>query len=140
MWKTRSSWPARSAGAFGSPWRARYAGDAQHTSCVVPTLRAADASLIVASDLLRLKQLESPALSPDGRQRFRQEGETSADIDSEIHERLALIISNEAKLCLDEGVAASASDIDLAMVLGTGYPPFRGGPITFARDTGIIDY
>jgi hypothetical protein len=25
-------------------------------------------------------------------------------------------------------------------VLGTGYPPFRGGPITFARDTGIIDY
>jgi hypothetical protein len=26
------------------------------------------------------------------------------------------------------------------MVLGTGYPPFRGGPITFARDTGIIDY
>jgi hypothetical protein len=25
-------------------------------------------------------------------------------------------------------------------VLGTGYPPFRGGPITFARDTGIIEY
>jgi len=35
---------------------------------------------------------------------------------------------------------ASADDIDLAMVLGTGYPPFRGGPITFARDTGIVDY
>jgi 3-hydroxyacyl-CoA dehydrogenase/enoyl-CoA hydratase/3-hydroxybutyryl-CoA epimerase len=42
--------------------------------------------------------------------------------------------------CLKEGIARNADDIDLAMVLGTGYPPFRGGPITFARDTGIIDY
>lgn len=53
---------------------------------------------------------------------------------------LALLISQEAMRCLKEGIARSADDIDLAMVLGTGYPPFRGGPITFARDSGIIDY
>ncbi|MBL9133696.1 MAG: hypothetical protein JNG86_20975, partial [Verrucomicrobiaceae bacterium] len=53
---------------------------------------------------------------------------------------LALLISQEAMKCLKEGIARNADDIDLAMVLGTGYPPFRGGPITFARDTGIIDY
>lgn len=57
-----------------------------------------------------------------------------------IQTRLALLISQEAMKCLKEGIARSADDIDLAMVLGTGYPPFRGGPITFARDTGIVDY
>jgi 3-hydroxyacyl-CoA dehydrogenase len=51
-----------------------------------------------------------------------------------------LLISQEAMKCLKEGIARSADDIDLAMVLGAGYPPFRGGPITFARDTGIVDY
>ena len=57
-----------------------------------------------------------------------------------IQTNLALLISQEAMRCLKEGIARNADDIDLAMVLGTGYPPFRGGPITFARDTGIIDY
>lgn len=53
---------------------------------------------------------------------------------------LALLLSQEAMRCLKEGIARTADDIDLAMVLGTGYPPFRGGPITFAKDTGITDY
>lgn len=57
-----------------------------------------------------------------------------------IQSKLALLLSQEAMRCLKEGIARNADDIDLAMVLGTGYPPFRGGPITFARDTGIIDY
>jgi 3-hydroxyacyl-CoA dehydrogenase/enoyl-CoA hydratase/3-hydroxybutyryl-CoA epimerase len=57
-----------------------------------------------------------------------------------IRTNLALLISQEAMRCLKEGIARDADDIDLAMVLGTGYPPFRGGPITFARDTGIIEY
>ncbi|MGV3658702.1 MAG: 3-hydroxyacyl-CoA dehydrogenase NAD-binding domain-containing protein [Prosthecobacter sp.] len=54
--------------------------------------------------------------------------------------KLASLISQEAMRCLKEGIARSADDIDLAMVLGTGYPPFRGGPIAYARDTGMIDY
>ncbi|MFN0079415.1 MAG: 3-hydroxyacyl-CoA dehydrogenase NAD-binding domain-containing protein [Prosthecobacter sp.] len=57
-----------------------------------------------------------------------------------IQSKLAVLLSQEAMRCLKEGIARNADDIDLAMVLGTGYPPFRGGPITFARDTGIIDY
>ena len=57
-----------------------------------------------------------------------------------IQSKLALLLSQEAMKCLKEGIARNADDIDLAMVLGTGYPPFRGGPITFARDSGIIDY
>ena len=57
-----------------------------------------------------------------------------------IQSKLALLLSQEAMKCLKEGIARSTDDIDLAMVLGTGYPPFRAGPITFARDTGIVHY
>ena len=35
------------------------------------------------------------------------------------------LMQAEAQRCLDEGVAATAPDIELAMMLGTGYPPFR---------------
>ncbi len=52
---------------------------------------------------------------------------------------LAVLISREAMRCLDEGIARSAADIDLAMVLGTGYPPFRGGPLAYASDSGIMN-
>jgi 3-hydroxyacyl-CoA dehydrogenase/enoyl-CoA hydratase/3-hydroxybutyryl-CoA epimerase len=43
-------------------------------------------------------------------------------------------MSREARLCLEEGIAETADDIDLAMVLGTGYAPFRGGPMQYALD------
>lgn len=43
---------------------------------------------------------------------------------------LAGLMAREARLCLEEGIAESADDIDLAMILGTGYPPFRGGPLS----------
>lgn len=49
--------------------------------------------------------------------------------------RLANLMSEEAARCLDEHVAASAADIDLAMILGTGYPPFRGGPLQHRNPT-----
>jgi 3-hydroxyacyl-CoA dehydrogenase/enoyl-CoA hydratase/3-hydroxybutyryl-CoA epimerase len=39
---------------------------------------------------------------------------------------------NEAARILDEGVARSAADVDLAMIMGTGFPPFRGGLLRFA--------
>jgi len=49
-----------------------------------------------------------------------------------LQDHLASMLSDEAQRCLKDGVVAKASDIDLAMVLGTGYAPFRGGPLTFA--------
>ncbi|MCB1210212.1 MAG: enoyl-CoA hydratase/isomerase family protein, partial [Verrucomicrobiales bacterium] len=57
------------------------------------------------------------------------------DADS-IQLRLSLVLSNEAALCLHEGIASSAGDIDLAMVLGTGYAPFRGGPLQHLDSIG----
>ena len=52
-------------------------------------------------------------------------------------ERLALLMVNEAAACLGESVAASAADVDLAMVMGTGWAPFRGGPLRHADSLGV---
>jgi 3-hydroxyacyl-CoA dehydrogenase/enoyl-CoA hydratase/3-hydroxybutyryl-CoA epimerase len=50
-------------------------------------------------------------------------------------ERMVLLMVNEAALCLAEELASSAA-IDLAMVLGTGWAPHRGGPLRYAADRG----
>jgi 3-hydroxyacyl-CoA dehydrogenase/enoyl-CoA hydratase/3-hydroxybutyryl-CoA epimerase len=43
----------------------------------------------------------------------------------------------EASRCLDEGIARSPSELDLAMVMGTGFPPFRGGLLRYADAYGL---
>jgi 3-hydroxyacyl-CoA dehydrogenase / enoyl-CoA hydratase / 3-hydroxybutyryl-CoA epimerase len=50
----------------------------------------------------------------------------------EIRMRLLVVMINEASRVLDEGIARSAADVDLAMIMGTGFPPFRGGLLRFA--------
>ncbi|MBV9126248.1 MAG: fatty acid oxidation complex subunit alpha FadJ, partial [Planctomycetes bacterium] len=52
-------------------------------------------------------------------------------------ERMVLLMVNEAAMCLAEGVAERAEVIDLAMVLGTGWAPHRGGPLRYAEDRGV---
>jgi 3-hydroxyacyl-CoA dehydrogenase/enoyl-CoA hydratase/3-hydroxybutyryl-CoA epimerase len=53
-----------------------------------------------------------------------------------IQHRLALLLTNEAARCAHEGIVRDSADIDLAMILGTGYPPFRGGPLTWLQGFG----
>ena len=55
----------------------------------------------------------------------------------ELTQRLIFPIINEAARCLDEGVVAKSEDIDLAMVFGTGFAPFRGGPMRYAESLGF---
>ncbi len=45
---------------------------------------------------------------------------------------LAALLDDEAARCLREHIASGADAIDFAMVAGTGYPPFRGGPLAHA--------
>jgi 3-hydroxyacyl-CoA dehydrogenase/enoyl-CoA hydratase/3-hydroxybutyryl-CoA epimerase len=55
----------------------------------------------------------------------------------EARERMVLLMVNEAAMCLEERLAEDVSTIDLAMVLGTGWAPHRGGPLRYALDRGI---
>jgi 3-hydroxyacyl-CoA dehydrogenase/enoyl-CoA hydratase/3-hydroxybutyryl-CoA epimerase len=52
--------------------------------------------------------------------------------DAEIVNRLVLAMVNEAARVLEEGVTGSASAVDVAMIMGTGFPPFRGGLLRYA--------
>lgn len=54
----------------------------------------------------------------------------------ELAQRMSLLMVNEAARCVEEQVASGAADIDLAMVLGTGFAPFRGGPLRYADALG----
>jgi len=62
--------------------------------------------------------------------------------DREIRQRLVLAMINEAARILDDGIVTSAQDVDLAMIMGTGFPPFRGGLLRFAdtlHSRGLLD-
>lgn len=51
--------------------------------------------------------------------------------------RLILPMINEAASCLEDGIVGEASHIDLALIYGIGFPPFRGGLLKFADDQGL---
>ena len=52
---------------------------------------------------------------------------------TEIQRRALLAMVNEAALLLAEGVASRASDIDVVLVQGYGFPRWEGGPVFWAR-------
>jgi 3-hydroxyacyl-CoA dehydrogenase / enoyl-CoA hydratase / 3-hydroxybutyryl-CoA epimerase len=57
--------------------------------------------------------------------------------DKAVVERMVLAMINEASLILDEKIVASAPELDLAMIMGTGFPPFRGGLLRYADSLGV---
>jgi 3-hydroxyacyl-CoA dehydrogenase/enoyl-CoA hydratase/3-hydroxybutyryl-CoA epimerase len=54
-----------------------------------------------------------------------------------ITNRLTYLMVNEAARCLEEKVVAAPEDADYGMVLGTGFPVYRGGPLRFAESVGL---
>jgi 3-hydroxyacyl-CoA dehydrogenase / enoyl-CoA hydratase / 3-hydroxybutyryl-CoA epimerase len=44
---------------------------------------------------------------------------------------------NEAARCVEEKVVDSPEDADYGMMLGTGFAPFRGGPLRYAEHLGL---
>ena len=54
----------------------------------------------------------------------------------DLQDRLVLALLNEAVAALAEGVVEDADLLDAGVIFGTGFAPFRGGPIQHIRDTG----
>jgi 3-hydroxyacyl-CoA dehydrogenase / enoyl-CoA hydratase / 3-hydroxybutyryl-CoA epimerase len=55
----------------------------------------------------------------------------------EMIDRLILPMSNVCVACLREGIVDNADVVDGAVIFGTGYAPFRGGPLNYARTRGV---
>jgi 3-hydroxyacyl-CoA dehydrogenase/enoyl-CoA hydratase/3-hydroxybutyryl-CoA epimerase len=72
----------------------------------------------------------------DALQEWRQESGEKFGLENLTH-RLVYLMVNEAARCLEEKVVASPEDADYGMVLGTGFPIFRGGPLRYAESLGL---
>jgi 3-hydroxyacyl-CoA dehydrogenase/enoyl-CoA hydratase/3-hydroxybutyryl-CoA epimerase len=76
--------------------------------------------------------VEGPNIPPDKyrdpRLRFNEE---------RLAHRLIFLMVNEAARCVEEGVVGSPADADYGMILGTGFAPFRGGPLRFGEHVGL---
>ena len=55
----------------------------------------------------------------------------------EIHERLLEGLADEARRILDEGVVPSAAELDACLILGAGFPFFRGGITPYLDRAGV---
>lgn len=55
---------------------------------------------------------------------------------ADVTDRLIMRMINEAEACLREGVVADADLLDAGMIFGTGFAPFRGGPMHYANTHG----
>src|SRR5436190_910925 len=73
-----------------------------------------------------------PAVSPRP-----EPGSSPPATDVDLPHRLIFLMVNEAARCVEERVVDSPEDADYGMILGTGFAPFRGGPLRFAEHFGL---
>lgn len=64
-------------------------------------------------------------------------GRSSSLSDEELVDRMISPMINEAALALQEGVVQTPGELDLALIMGTGFPPFRGGLLRYADSVGV---
>ena len=76
-------------------------------------------------------------VSTAGRRARPLKPEASGEAPADLIDRLILVLVNECVACLRERVVEDADLVDAAVIFGTGFAPFRGGPLTYARARGI---
>ena len=75
---------------------------------------------------------EGPKIPPD----WHRDPRLRVD-EQRLARRLIFLMVNEAARCVEEKVVDSPEDADYGMILGTGFAPFRGGPLRFAEHFGL---
>lgn len=58
----------------------------------------------------------------------------------EIIARCMIPLVNEVARCLEEGIVASPAEADMALIMGIGFPPFRGGACRYVDQVGAANY
>lgn len=60
--------------------------------------------------------------------------------DQEIIDRLMIALCNETVRCLEDNIVSTPAEADMAMIMGIGFPPFRGGPCRYIDQIGLQNY
>lgn len=60
--------------------------------------------------------------------------------DQTIIDRMMLAFCNETVRCLEDNIVATPAEADMAMIMGVGFPPFRGGPCRYIDQVGLDNY
>jgi 3-hydroxyacyl-CoA dehydrogenase/enoyl-CoA hydratase/3-hydroxybutyryl-CoA epimerase/enoyl-CoA isomerase len=58
----------------------------------------------------------------------------------EIIDRMMIAFVNETVRCLEDKIVATPAEADMAMIMGVGFPPFRGGPCRYVDQMGVAEY
>ena len=69
----------------------------------------------------------------------QKEATQNAAEPEDLQDRLILPLLNEAVACLREGTIQDADLLDAGAVFATGFAPFRGGPLQYAKDRGVAN-
>ncbi|MGI9222217.1 MAG: 3-hydroxyacyl-CoA dehydrogenase NAD-binding domain-containing protein [Woeseiaceae bacterium] len=68
-----------------------------------------------------------------------QKDDSGDAVPADAQDRLILSMVNEAVACLSDKVVTDADLLDAGVIFGTGFAPFLGGPINYARQRGFND-
>ena len=126
----RSSWPTSSDSTWPRTWarssRASSGARRRRSARLRRAHRRQEARPQERRRLLRLAGRQAAqAAAPQRRRR------------ADLIDRLILVLVNECVACLREKVVEDADLVDAAVIFGTGFAPFRGGPLTYARARGV---
>lgn len=79
---------------------------------------------------------QQPRVDPELQQLLVADQSAEAVSDQQIVERLMLPLLMEAVRCLDEGIVGTPQEVDMALIYGLGFPPFRGGALRYLDAEG----
>lgn len=68
----------------------------------------------------------------------KNDGEVSGPVSEDVADRLMFRLFNECVACLREAVVADEDLLDTGVIFGTGFAPFRGGPMNYLNKNGVV--
>ncbi len=110
-------------------------GQRDHVPSVLTRLR--DQQMLGRKTGAGFYKYEGKAQTPNDSLPRPEAASTPTATAEELTHRLIFLMVNEAARCVEERVVDSPEDADYGMILGTGFAPFRGGPLRFAEHFGI---